>query len=361
MSQFYEVIGISSSGKPPITLENVGDKEEVRVIPVEMSRKITFLKDIKGVFQLCRIFLKEKPCIVHTHTPKAGLLGMIAAYLTRVPYRLHTVAGMPLLEATGNKRKLLDLVEKLTYYCATHVYPNSYGLKDIIIEGKYAPSKKVKVIGDGSSNGIDTTYFDPNIYRKEDIQSLATSIGIPEDDFVFVFVGRLVRDKGINELINAFTNLQQDSPNITLLLVGGFEKELDPLLPETLTLMETNEKIIATGWQNDVRPYLAMADALVFPSYREGFPNAVLQAAAMGLPSVVSNINGCNEIIQNGKNGIIIPTKNVGALQEAMMSMIHNNGAVQLDSQAIREQIEMRYNRRVVCEKILEEYRSFKA
>jgi len=356
MSQFYEIIGISSAGKPPLSLEKVGQKENIRVIPVEMSRRITFFKDLKGIFQLCRIFWKEKPDMVHTHTPKAGLLGMIAAYITRVPHRLHTVAGMPLLEATGKKRNLLDLVEKVTYFCATHVYPNSFGLQEIILANQYAPQKKVKVIGHGSSNGIDTSYFDPTLFDVQDKATLAQSLNISNDDFVFVFVGRLVKDKGINELIAAFTELSKENHNIVLLLVGGFEAELDPLLPETLALMDANKKIVSVGWQNDVRPYLAMADSMVFPSYREGFPNAVLQSAAMGLPSIVSDINGCNEIVKNHVNGIIVAPKNTEQLKNAMASLLNNRDTVQLNSGEIRKQIQDHYKRQVIWENILEEY-----
>ena len=143
MGEHYEVIGISSSDNKNMH-EVLEKRENIRMLEVEMTRKITPLKDIKAVFNLYRIFKLEKPLIVHTHTPKAGTLGMIAAYLAGVKYRLHTIAGLPLVEATGNKRKLLDLVEKITYRCATMIYPNSYGLKQIILDNKYTSEKKLK-------------------------------------------------------------------------------------------------------------------------------------------------------------------------------------------------------------------------
>ncbi len=357
MSEHYEVVGVSSSGKGSTTLDMVAQKENVRVIPVEMSRKITLIQDLKGIFQLCRVFRKEKPDIVHTHTPKAGLLGMIAAYLTRVPHRLHTVAGMPLLVTTGKRRKLLDFVEKLTYFCATKVYPNSFGLKQIILDNGYTAQRKVKVIGEGSSNGIDTSLFNPNNYTSKDKKPLRESLGIDENDFVFIFVGRLVKDKGINELIEAFTQLSKDYKNAALLLVGGFETELDPLLPETISLIANNRKVISAGWQNDVKPYFSISNALVFPSYREGFPNAVLQSASMGLQSIVSDINGCNEIIENGKNGIIVAPKSVKELFNAMVSILNKEVAL-LEAEQIRELIEKKYNRKVIWQNILEEYKT---
>jgi glycosyltransferase involved in cell wall biosynthesis len=138
-------------------------------------------------------------------------------------------------------------------------------------------------------------------------------------------VGRLVKDKGINEMIAAFETLQKDNANIKLLLVGDYEADLDPLLPETIVAINENKAIVSVGFQYDVRPYFAISDVLVFPSYREGFPNVVMQAGAMGLPSIVTDINGCNEIIEPGKNGIIIPVKNIKAIFEAMFSMLSDS------------------------------------
>ena len=200
----FEVIGISSSGEE---LQDVEREENIRTIAIEMTRTISPFKDLKSVWQLYKIFKKEKPQIVHTHTPKAGTVGMLAAKLAGVPHRLHTVAGLPLLVVKGKKRKLLDFVEKITSACATKVYPNSFGLYDIILENKYTTKDKLKVIGKGSSNGIDTSHFDPKLFSEEQKQELKNSLGIQPDDFVYVFVGRLVKDKGINELVSAFKEL----------------------------------------------------------------------------------------------------------------------------------------------------------
>jgi len=324
MNSFYEVIAISSEKE---YLEKVGVKEGVRTFCLKMSRKITPIADFIAVIKLFVFLKKEKPLIIHTHTPKAGIVGMLAAKLAGVPFRLHTVAGLPLLETRGLKRKLLDLVEKLTYWCATNVYPNSFGLLEIIKKNEYCSSMKLKVLGNGSSNGIDTSYFDSelitpaqqNIYRKQ--------LGISEKDFVFIFVGRLVSDKGINELVKAFEELvlSIDSiyyGNCKLILVGDFESNLDPLSPETLAIINKNKSIISVGFQADVRPYFAISKVLVFPSYREGFPNVVMQAGAMGLPSIVTDINGCNEIIIDNKNGTLIPVKNATVLLTKMQQFI---------------------------------------
>lgn len=352
MSEFYNVIAVSSEKE---NLEKLGKKINLPVFPVNLTRQITPIKDLSALFRLFVFFKKSKPLIVHTHTPKAGTIGMIAAKLAGVPLRLHTVAGLPLLETTGKKRKLLDFVEKITYSCANHVYPNSKGLMDIIIENNYCNPKKLKVIANGSSNGIDTSYFNPTLFSENEKADLKKKMGIDENDFVFIFVGRLVKDKGINELIAAFSKLQY--PKNKLLLVGDYENELDPLLPETLEMIESNKNIISTGFQYDVRPYFAISDVLVFPTYREGFPNVVMQAGAMNLPCIVTDINGCNEIIIEDKNGIIIPVKNENAIFEAMKSFISDSEKMQEMKENARQLIVSRYEQKIVWKAIFDEYK----
>ncbi len=317
MSAFFEVVGVSSSGTE---LEKVKEREGIRVEAVEMTRKITPFRDLKSLWNLYRFLKIEKPEIVHTHTPKAGLLGMMAAKWAGVPIRMHTVAGLPLMEAAGLKRKLLNFVEKLTYRSATHIYPNSKGLYEFILNENFTSKSKLKIIGQGSSNGIDTDFFSPEQVSDKQKSDLKTELGIEKEDFVFVFVGRLVKDKGINELVSAFSQTLKH-PTSKLLLVGPLETELDPLLPETLQEIQTNPDIISVGFQQDVRPYFLISDCLVFPSYREGFPNVVMQAGAMGLPSIVTDINGCNEIILENENGMVIPVKDENAIREAMAKL----------------------------------------
>lgn len=354
MSSFYNVTAISSDSQ---ALSKIAKKEGVEVFSVEMTRKITPLHDIKAVWKLYRFFKKEKPFIIHTHTPKAGIVGMLSAKMARVPIRLHTVAGLPLLEAKGNKRKILDLVEKLTYSCATNVYPNSFGLEKIILDNKYCDSKKLKVLANGSSNGIDTNFFNPDLISSEQKSDLRESLNIQEDDFVFIFVGRLVSDKGMTELISAFDNINKEISKTKLLLVGSLETELDPLSVETEKTIRLNESIISVGYQNDVRPYFGISDALTFPSYREGFPNVVMQAGSMGVPCIVSNINGCNEIVQENSNGLIVPVKNTEKLEEAMRKMLNNlNLRVELRLNS-RKRILENYEQKVVWDAILKEYK----
>lgn len=331
-------------------------KEQAKFIPVNMTRKISPLNDLISLKQLVKVLRNIRPNIVHTHTPKAGLLGMLAAKITGVPIRLHTVAGMPLMEASGLKRLILEKVEKLTYACATKVYPNSNQLKDFIIYSNFAKSNKLKVIGNGSSNGIDTTYFSSKHFTYLDNKLLKEKLHINKHDFIFIFVGRLVGDKGINELVYAFSQLT--TPNCKLLLVGAYEEELDALSAKTLNEIENNPHIVAVGFQADVRPYFAISDCLVFPSYREGFPNVVMQAGAMDLPAIVSDINGCNEIIIEGENGTIVPPKNTEDLLTAMLK-IYNDVAWRTKMKAkAREMICIRFEQNVVWAAILNEYNS---
>ncbi len=353
MSNYYDVIGISSEGE---LLKAVEKKEGVPVKSVEMTRRISPLKDLIAVLLLYKIFKKEKPFIVHTHTPKAGTVGMLAAKLAGVPFRLHTIAGLPLLEIKRSKRRLLNMVERLTYACATHIYPNSFKMKEIILNNKFCSDKKLKVIGEGSTNGIDTSYFSTDHFSEEQKLSLKNQLKIKSDEFIYIFVGRLVTDKGLNELVSSFEQLYTQNNKIKLLLIGPQEPELDPLSPKTIEVINTHPGIISTGYQPDVRGYFAIADALVFPSYREGFPNVVMQAGAMGLPSIVTDINGCNEIIKNGVNGIIIAPKNEAALFQAMSHLLKDADLyVQLKKNA-RDQITGRYEQRYVWNEILKEY-----
>ena len=346
MKQYYEVVAVSSGGE---SFDKMLEEQEVRGVVVPMTRKITPWADLKALVMLICLFLKEKPDIVHTHTPKAGTLGMLAAWITRVPCRLHTIAGLPLLVATGKKRRLLNFVEKVTYACATKVYPNSFVMKQIVLDLGFTRPEKLKVIANGSSNGINTDFFSP--------KASFTHIDTTDQTFTFCFVGRMVTDKGINELVHAFVRLYEKNDRVRLLLVGPLEQELNPILPDVEELISHHSAIHYVGYQSDVRPFFAASDALVFPSYREGFPNVVMQAGAMGLPSIVTDINGCNEIIIEGKNGVIIPPKDKQALYEAMEQFILNPEKVKEMAMNARPLITSRYEQKLVWDALLAEYK----
>ncbi len=353
MSKYFDILAVSSNLKE---LDEVAKIENVRTFPVEMTRTISPLKDLLSIIKLYFLFKKEKPDIVHSHTPKAGFVAMTASWLARVPHRLHTVAGLPLDEAQGFKRKLLLFIEKLTYRFAHRIYPNSKGLLDFISNNKLCPRKKLKIIGNGSSNGIDTNYFGTNESIQEQARELRNRFKIKKDDFVFCFVGRIVRDKGIIELHNAFVSLTAENKNCKLLLLGNFENELDPLPHNITESFKNNPDIIHAGYQTDIRPFLELSDLFVFPSYREGFPNVVMQALCFNLPCIVTNINGSNEIISNNINGLIVDKKDSHSLYLAMKELVNNSDKLKLLSENTRNSIEEKYDRKKQWYLIYKEY-----
>jgi len=355
MNQFYEVHAVSSPGE---RMNEVKQQEGVITHTILMTRRISPWQDLKSLFQLIKLMRTERPAIVHTHTPKAGIVGMLAAKLSGVPVRLHTVAGLPLLEASGLKRSLLNVIEKITYSCATKVYPNSFKLKDIIVTENFCNKNKLKVIGNGSSNGIDTDHFSPEAIPAETRCALKEKIGIKSTDIVFCFIGRMVKDKGIEELIKAFLFNFETNRNIKLILVGPFEKQLDPLASETENIILHHPSIHFADFQKEVRPYFSIADIFVFPSYREGFPNVLMQAGAMGLPCIVSNINGCNEIIEHNVNGLIVPVKNTQAIADAMRQLAENSAQKNQMASVARDMIIARYNQKFIWEELLKEYKA---
>lgn len=357
MSDYFDILAVSSDDAD--FEDMLREQSDVRGVKIHMERHPAPLRDLKALFRLVRLFRSERPDIVHTHTPKAGLLGMMAARLTGVPLRLHTTAGLPLLVYKGPKRWVLNAMERLTNACATRVFPNSFRMMDIMREKKLCNPGKMEVIAQGSSNGIDTAHFSPEALLLDDETPteartrLRRELGLATGSFVFVFVGRIVGDKGMNELATAMRALEG---KCHLLLVGPLEPELDPLQPESLKTFRESPDVTAVGLQRDVRPYLLAADALVFPSYREGFPNVVLQAGAMGLPAIVTDINGCNEIIRDGLNGVIIPPANADALTRAMQRFIDHPERVSTMAARAREMITSRYRQQDVWDALLARY-----
>lgn len=317
LSEKYDVIGVSSSGK---ALDEVKEREGVQTIAVPMERHISLLKDLKSLVAMTRLLRKEKPYMVHSMTPKAGLICMMAGWLTRVPVRVHTFTGLVWPTSTGLKRKILMFTDKLTCACATNIIPEGEGVKHDLIEGKIT-KKPLKVLGYGNVMGVDMEYFS----RRLEVLKLAEELNLRDTSkFTYLFVGRIVRDKGINELVSAFDKLQEENENIRLILVGPYEDTLDPISDRSREIISNNTAIFAVGKKmgNELLAYYSVADCFVMPSYREGFPNTVLEAGAMGLPSIVTDINGSREIIVDGENGMIVPPQNEERLYQAMKVML---------------------------------------
>lgn len=347
LNRDYEVVAVSSPGKE---LEEVGKREGVRTEAVCMERRIALVQDFKSLVDLIRLIRKEKPWMVHTMTPKAGLLGMLAAWICKVPVRMHTFTGLVFPSALGVKKQLLILTDRITCACATFVNPEGKGVKDDLVRFGIT-RKKLHVIGNGNVNGVNVDFFD----RTDEVLLRAQAIR-KEGSFTFCFVGRIVGDKGINELVEAFLKLVSEFPACRLILVGDFEEKLDPVMPVVRQIIFENEQIVFAGWQDDIRPYLAASDVFVFPSYREGFPNVILQAGAMGLPCIVTDINGGNEIIHDRVNGLIIPPRDKDALWKAMKIMVTDETIRREMGDRARNIIINRYDRHLIWDEIQRVY-----
>ena len=353
LNQYYEIIAVSGEGQH---LRNVEQREGVHVFPVAMQRNVSPVRDLVSLWMLYRFFRREKPDFVHSITPKAGLLSMAAAFFAGVPLRLHTFTGLIFPYREGISKKVLILTDSLLCFFATHIYPEGIGVRNDLINYKIT-HKNLKVIANGNINGIDPDYFNPSLFTHDQRLLLREKSGIGAGDFVFVFVGRITGDKGITELVKAFLQFAAETGRVKLLLVGPQEPDLDPLPDEIIREIISNKNIISTGFQDDVRPWLAVADVMVFPSYREGFPNVVMQAGAMGLPCIVTNINGSNEIIINGENGIIIPLKDTQATYSAMKRIADDTELFSKLRQNSRQMIISRYDQQMVWKEILAEYK----
>lgn len=339
LSKRYEVVALSSSGEKMAAIRN---REHVRTIEVSMERRISIFKDIISLCRLIYALIKEKPSMIHSMTPKAGLLCMLAAWITRVPVRVHTFTGLVFPTSKGLKRRVLMLTDSITCACATHVIPEGEGVKNDLLKNGIT-KKTLRVLGYGNVRGVDMDYYSrrPNIMERANI--------IKNNVFTFVFVGRIVKDKGVDELCEAFDKLSNVTP-AKLILVGPYEDKFDPISAKSKRIIEGNPNISSVGskFGDELLAYYAASDCFVLPSYREGFPNTVLEAGAMGLPSIVTDINGSREIIVEGENGVIIPSKSSDALFGAMMKMMSNKSARERMAGNARQMIADRFEQNFI-------------
>lgn len=343
----YETVIVTSPGKELDDFEKRNPQE--KTIEVSMERHISLKKDLKSLWKMVKVLRKEKPYMVHSMTPKAGLITMMAAWLTSVPVRVHTFTGLVWPTETGLKRKILMATDWITCACATHIIPEGQGVLDDLKNHKVC-CKPMKVLGYGNVKGVDMERFNPARFA---------NVKKEEGKFRFIFVGRIVGDKGINELVEAFVRLNKEYPHTQLILVGKYEVNLDPVKPETLKVIEENPCIDACGprYGDDLLVEYMKSDCFVMPSYREGFPNTVMEAGAMGLPSIVTDINGSREIIIHGENGIIVPSKNADALYEAMKQMVEDTSAREKMAANARPLIDSRFEKSFVQGCLIEFYK----
>ena len=349
LSNYYEVEIITASSH---TIPSVAEYENVDIKTMDFTRKISPLRDTKVLFQLVRYMIKEKPAIVYTLTPKAGLLGMIASWISRVPYRIHCVVGLPHLEAKARRKTILTMTEKVTYSFASKIYCNSLNLQTVVSS---LTTKPVGVIGNGSVNGVDTEVFKDTLTLEEK-KVIINNLGFMEDDFIITFVGRIVKDKGINELVNVFTKLNLKYKNVKLLLIGDYKNETDPISAISMKTIETHKSIKYLEFQEDVGEYMAISSLFVLPSYREGLPNVLIEAGSYGIPLVATDINGCNEIIQNDINGILVKKKDETDLYNAIEKFVLDTNFYKMIKSHVRESIIKKYDQKYFLNELLNEF-----
>ena len=349
----FEVVMISAGGE---NLDKVIKSEKCRHITAPMTRKITPLQDLKCLIQLIKIFRKEKPDIVHSHTPKAGLLGMLAARISGIKIRIHTVAGLPLIEESGVKYALLKQIERITYSAANHVWPNSNSLYDFIKENNLVKENKLKVIGKGSTNGVSSRRFNKDALDKGFLEVIKEKINYDPANIYLLCIGRLVKHKGIVELVNVFLSLKKNNSHLRLILVGVYEASLDPLPDTTVKEILNNPSIINVGWSDDAEYYMGLAHYFVFPSYREGFPNVLLEAGAIQLPIICSRIPGNTDIVTHNETGLLFEKKNAQDMYQQLKYALDNPEQMLSMAKRLQEYIRSYYERKMYWKILLEEY-----
>ncbi len=350
----FEVHMICSPGE---ALQRFGEQEQVAVHAVPMSRRIAPFKDLAALVRLCRRLSQLCPQIVHAHTPKGGLLGILAARLTGVPIRIYHIRGLPFMTAKGFRRLILRLSERTACLLASRVLCVSHSIREIAVAERLCPPEKIKVLLHGSGNGVDAvSRFNPSYADEELRRQVRAQAGIPADALVIGFVGRIVRDKGIAELAEAWLRLRDEFNVLHLLLVGPFEPQ-DPLPEEVVLLLRSDPRIRLVDLVDDIFPFYAAMDIVTLPSYREGFPNVPLEAAAMQIPVVATRIPGCVDAVQDGLTGMLIPPQDAEALATALRMYLNDPGLRQRHGRAAREYVLANFRPEDIWEALYREYK----
>jgi len=307
---------------PGAGLETMAKSLNINYYPIHMARKVEPFHDLHALIVLTRLLWRKRFHIVHSSTPKAGLLAALAGVLTRAPVRIHTYTGQVWVEMHSVPRKLMKLCDWIIGHLNTYCYADSESQRAFLIKEKVVAASKLSVLGAGSVSGVDLERFNPTVFGRERVAAIRRELGIARQSSVILFVGRLTKDKGIRELIAAFQMIQRDRKDIELILVGPFEPERDPIPEETVDKLSHNPHIHVVGFSPEPEKYMAVADVFCLPSYREGFGSVIIEAAAMGLPSVASRVVGLVDAVVDGETGLLVPAKDVYSLKQALMRML---------------------------------------
>lgn len=351
--QGFEVTLIAAPGAD---LEATAAREGVDYVSVPMTREISPWQDWNSLKHLTQVLRDIRPEIVNAGTPKAGLLGMLAARWARVPIRIYTLRGLRMETATGFKRLLLTSTERTAAACAHKVICVSPSLRDAFVKYRLGSASKTVVLGGGSSNGVDVERFAATDSRFAEARKIRQSMGIPDDARVLGFVGRLTRDKGVAELMSLFQTLEQEQPDLHLLLVGGFE-EGDPLSTRIRDEIWNHPRVHITGFVNDTAPYYTAFDLLVFPSHREGLPNVPLEAAAAGRPTAGFAATGTVDAVRNGETGTLVAVGDVNGLTDAVRRYLSDQVLLARHGQRAAQRVRSDFRREVIWQELADLYR----
>ncbi len=350
----FETVAISSPGKK---LDDFHAWTGVPVHAVEMKRQISPLSDLPALFKLWRLIRRCRPTIVHAHTPKAGLLGMIAAWLALVKVRVYTIHGLPLMTRTGWQFHLLRLAETLACRLATNVICVSDSVRRVVLDLGICPQAKIRTLGYGSCSGVNLDCFDPAARGPADRARVRAQYGIPEDAPLVGYVGRMVRDKGLRELAAAWQRLRAEFPDLHLLCCGMYEPQ-DPVPADARETLESDARVHFTdGFIDDMPAAYAALDLCVLPTHREGLPTVALECAAMEIPLVATRVPGCVDAVQDGVTGVLVEARSADALSSAIARLLGDPRLGKKMGKAARELVRARFSEEMVFESVLEEYR----
>lgn len=348
----HDVTLVSGDGPEVVGLKELSG---VRFEQIDIPRTVSLWRDCRALWELFLLFRKERYDIVHSTTPKAGMLCAIAGAMARIPIRMHTYTGQPWMELSGPLRWVAKTGDWLTARLNTMNYADSFSQRDFLITQGVVQMHKISVIGAGSLAGVDSGRFDLARWRDK-VSGLRKQLGIAESAVLITFVGRLTRDKGMSELIQAFVRLERRQDEAMLLLVGPQEPERDPLPQNVLRHIREHPSILEIGYSNEPEKYLAMTDIFCLPSYREGFPNVVIEAAAMGIPTIGTDIVGLRDAVVDGVTGLLVPAKNVDALAQGLNRLIENAVLRQEMGTRAQARVHQRFDSRQVIAAVLKEY-----
>ena len=348
------VVAVSSPGP---MLEEVGSRGNLEVHAAPMSRSISPFADLVALWRLFSLFRKIRPAIVHGSTAKAAALAMTAATLARVPIKFYTVRGLMTETRSGSARYLLRAVEWWTCFLSDRVFPVSKSVAAALTEQGLSSSRKISLLGHGSSNGVDGEgRFNPSRVKKPDREVLRRKLGIPGHAFVIGFVGRIVKDKGVEDLIQAWQNIR-DRFDCFLLIIGHAEAQ-NPVSASALEILENDPRIIKVSAveNTEMACYYSIMDLLALPSYREGFPNVVLEAAAMEVPTVTTRVTGCVDAVKDGQTGVSVPPRDSVSLAEAIQTYLQDKELLLQHGRAARERVLKDFQQTAIWEALYQEY-----